>query len=456
MSIQHRRFTLPPALVAVVVHAASAQRPHDVAAVDIRPGSFRVQDSALAVEIEHVGVPANRGSGSASELRLAFVRFSSTSASPGPPIIFLAGGPGDAATRAFRGMPLQYLNRLRAIGDVIAFDQRGTGLSEPHDVSCPPGTPQPREQAGDPTSLLTSLRADLAACIAMKEQQGLDVQGLTTAESADDVAALAGALGASKVSLLAGSYGTHLALAVVRRHPDLVSRMVLAGVEGPDDTFKLPLRVDSVLARIAMALRPGLAAELESLKTRLDEEPARFSFPGANQILLDPWDLQRWVAGSLGDRRDIAGFVSAVPAMLAGDYSALARWTLRQRFPAPVNLMHVAMDCASGASAERLARIHREAGEAILGDAINFPIAGLCDLPGLPHLPDSFRAPLESDVPALLIAGTFDGRTPVANAEEVSHGMPNAVVLVIDKASHGLMGEPEAMSRTLKFLADGK
>ncbi len=368
--------------------------------------------------------------------------------------MFLAGGPGDAATRAFRGMPVSYLNQLRAVADVIAFDQRGTGLSEPHDVTCRPEPPQPRDQPGNPAQLLEATRQALRACLVEKAGQGVDVMGLTTAESADDVAALARVLGAPRLSLLAGSYGTHLALATARRHPGLVARMVLAGVEGPDDTFKLPSRVDSVLATIAAATRPTLVADLRFIEARLGAEPARFTFPGNRTIVLGSWDLRRWVAGTLDSRREITAMLEAIPAMLTGDYTALARGALRERFPAPLNLMHVAMDCASWASPGRLARIRREAPESVLGDAINFPLTGLCDLPGLPRLPDSFRAPLESEVPALLVAGTFDGRTPVANARQVSLGMPAAELLIVEGASHGLLGEPEVMARALEFLAN--
>jgi hypothetical protein len=39
--------------------------------------------------------------------------------------------------------------------------------------------------------------------------------------------------------------------------------------------------------------------------------------------------------------------------------------------------MHVAMDCASFASPARLALVGRQAPEAMLGAAINFPLPGI-------------------------------------------------------------------------------
>ena len=58
-------------------------------------------------------------------IELAFVRFKSTATNPGPPIVYLAGGPA-------YGSRFPLFMALREIGDVIAFDQRGTGYSKPN------------------------------------------------------------------------------------------------------------------------------------------------------------------------------------------------------------------------------------------------------------------------------------------------------------------------------------
>src|SRR5512140_2323826 len=70
--------------------------------------------------------------------------------------------------------------------------------------------------------------------------RGIPVDALNTNESADDVAMLVRELyGADAVaSLLAWSYGSHLAMAVIKRHQALVAHAVLAAPEGPDHTFK--------------------------------------------------------------------------------------------------------------------------------------------------------------------------------------------------------------------------
>ena len=53
-------------------------------------------------------------------------------------------------------------------------------------------------------------------------------------------------------------------------------------------------------------------------------------------------------------------------------------------------------------------------------------------------LGDDFRAPVESDAPTLFCAGTLDGRTPIANAEEVRRGFRNSRLIVVEGMTHEL------------------
>lgn len=77
-------------------------------------------------------VPEKRGNPDSNLIELAFVRFKSTAKNPGPPIVYLAGGPGGSGIGAAYGSRFPLFMALREIGDVIAFDQRGTGYSKPN------------------------------------------------------------------------------------------------------------------------------------------------------------------------------------------------------------------------------------------------------------------------------------------------------------------------------------
>ena len=416
------------------------------------PKSFRVGGGeTVPAEFGSLQVPSNRHRAGARALVLRYVRFASTAEKPGAPIVFLAGGPGDAGTRAFAGMPREFLDMLRANADVIAFDQRGTGTSEPS-AMCPPAAIAPLAAAFVPSEALLVLRDRLRACVQRLASAGVDVAGLTTEESADDVEALRAALGVPKVTLLAGSYGTHLALAVARRHPTRVARMALLGVEGPDHTLKLPANVDAVIREIDLK-HSGFADSIRQVRDRLRAQPWTKTLPNGQTVTVGEWDLQRRVADALDTTREIEALVTALPSMMAGDYSDLVRWAIPFRTARPLNVMNVAMDCASYASAGRLASIREQTPHFLIGNAMNFPLPDLCDVPGLPRLGDGFRSPLVSDIPTLLVSGMWDGRTPPVNGAEVSRTLSNAEILSIPGASHGLFQEVAAVAALRRFLA---
>jgi pimeloyl-ACP methyl ester carboxylesterase len=95
------------------------------------------------------------------------------------------------------------------------------------------------------------MRQRTAACRTQWQEQGAAVTAYNSAASADDLEDLRRALGVERISVLAFSYGTHVALATVRRHPESLSRVVLAGTRGPDQSLKLPSTFDFVFRRLA-------------------------------------------------------------------------------------------------------------------------------------------------------------------------------------------------------------
>ena len=84
-------------------------------------------------------VPARRPGPDGSSIDLRFIRFKSTASNPeaaAPPVVYLAGGPGGLGVYSATGDRFPLFMRLREVGDVIAFDQRGTASSKPYPI-CP-------------------------------------------------------------------------------------------------------------------------------------------------------------------------------------------------------------------------------------------------------------------------------------------------------------------------------
>jgi pimeloyl-ACP methyl ester carboxylesterase len=428
----------------------------------LKPIVFEVRDKQkVEAESGQLLVPEKRGNQQARMIALAFIRFKSTAQKPAAPIVYLAGGPGESGINDFRGAPLSLLNDLRTIADVIALDQRGTGASEPRDVSCRYEGTLPFDKPGDPELYARIFRERMRSCADTLQRRGVDLTAFTTAENADDVEALRVALEAKKLALLAGSYGSHLGLAVIRRHPDSLERVILFGTRGLDHTFKLPSNVQANLEKVAALVKadsfysrsmPDLLQAIRTIMERLERQPMTVKISPEISVVVGKWDLQKRIADVMGKAGGMRQLPAAIYAMLSGDFTELGRWAYGYRCAGSLSAMYVTTDCASFASAARLERIRREAGSAILGASIDFPFPAICEGMNLPRLGDEFRAPLRSSLPALFISGEMDGRTPVSNAEEVASGFPNHQHLIVANAAHGIMGYPELTPAIMAFL----
>ncbi|NBC18811.1 MAG: alpha/beta fold hydrolase [Bacteroidetes bacterium] len=435
----------------------------------LEPYTFSTRDGReVEAEVGRFQVPENRSTRSDSTIELAFVRFPSTNPDPGSPIVYLAGGPGGSGSGTARGTRFDLFMALRDIADVIAFDQRGTGLSErlpdcPHRWTYPLDQPATREQ------LLDEALANARECAAYWNSQGVDLAAYNTNENADDLEALRQVLETDQISLWSISYGTHLALATIKRHPESIDRAILAGVEGPDHTYKLPSDQQAMLEKIDALVQdrpelrehlPSLLDGIETVLDRLERQPVTVELPNADtgepdSVTVGPFDVQRITAAMLRGPESFDSLPKMVHDMLSGDFFLAAYLTRRMNRSGGLRAMSAAMDAASGMSAERRARYLRERDETLLGDAINFPYPDLADALGVPDLGPTFRAPVQSDVPVLLISGTLDGRTPVRNAEDVRAGFPNSTHLVLDGAGHSdplFLSSPRILAMMKAFL----
>lgn len=402
----------------------------------------------VAAELGRFSVPAHHDRPHGEQLELSFVRLPSTAAVPGAPIVYLAGGPGGSGIATARGSRLPVFQRLRAVADVIALDQRGTGRSSaPPD--CPHAWSLPLDRAPTRNDAQQAMNDAARACAAFWRDRGVDLGAFHTNAIADDLEVLRRALGVPKLALWGTSYGSHLALAAVRRHPESIERIALHGIEGPDHTLKLPSNLDAALVAAEAALADRWPPELPPLRTtlataleRLEETPGRATvrIPQTGEqveIVVGAFDL-RWGVSQLLRGPETFGLLAKIATELAaGDVSGLAEASLRYQRRGTLNAMSVATDAASGASPERLRRISIEARTTLLGDVVNLPYPELGAALGVEPLGASFRRPLLASTPALLISGTLDGRTPPTNASEVLVGLDRGVHLVIEGAGHG-------------------
>jgi pimeloyl-ACP methyl ester carboxylesterase len=119
------------------------------------------------------------------------------------------------------------------------------------------------------------------------------------------------------------------------------------------------------------------------------------------------------------------------------------------------NLMARIVDCASGASAERLARVRREASWGLLGNPSDNLVRTpeFCQAFERVDLGDDFRRPIWSEVHTLFVTGTLDAKAPAFEAEETRVGFPNSAHLVVENGFHETLPIPEVQQMIVEFLA---
>jgi pimeloyl-ACP methyl ester carboxylesterase len=447
-------------LIGALLTSASAVSTSTAGGIRFEPYTFEAR-SGETVQAERgvFEVPENRSKPASRRRKLSFVRFTATGPTTGAPIVYLAGGPGASGVDAARGRRFPLFMALREIGDVIALDQRGTGWS--NDI---PPCEVPNEDGGSRAHtrevIVARTRVVMAECAVFWRERGIDLAGYNTNESADDVDELRRLLGAERVSLLAISYGTHLALATLKRHPSTIERAVLSSVEGLDETVKLPKGTNAFFARLQKAIDadpevatiyPDIAATMRRVHDRLASQATSAPF--------GLFELQLLVSASISDPPRSATLPALYAQMDRGDYSQ-ATALISQMLRGPqlrIGGMGEAMDAASGISPERARLVARQARTSLLGDALNFPIPHIdTAVLGVQDLGEAFRRPVTSDVPTLFLSGTLDGRTYPESAAKIARRFSRATHVIVENGGHNLFEADPAIGAAVVTFMKGK
>ncbi|MEV7726130.1 alpha/beta hydrolase [Streptomyces sp. NPDC087917] len=187
-----------------------------------------LQCASLQVPLDHAA-PAGR------QISLALTRVPHTASASRGPLLVNPGGPGGSG-RGLAGFIASALPKdLASAYDVIGFDPRGVGKSEPA-LDCTGDHFKPVRPDSVPLDGATE-RANLERVRAFAENCGkrhADVLPyIGTVSAARDLEVLRTALGAQKLSYFGYSYGTYLGAVYARLHPDRVDRLVLDSVVDP-------------------------------------------------------------------------------------------------------------------------------------------------------------------------------------------------------------------------------
>jgi pimeloyl-ACP methyl ester carboxylesterase len=395
-------------------------------------------------------VPTDRRGTVAGSEHVAYARVPAVGPRTGT-LVFLTGGPGEEAI-AIAPLVAQLLDPLRDRHDLVFVDQRGTGASDP--VRC--------------GSLATE--RGVAACA---DRLGPRRAFLTARDTAFDLEDLRRALGADRLTLLGVSYGAKVAAEYARRFPERTAAVVLDSptpVDGLDAILELrQLGLPRILREICFpgACREGVrdaSAALARLVRRLQRRPLPGRIAAADgrprgaalteaklyELMLvadlDPLlrgELPAAIAsGALGDAAPLLRLSTAARALGRTDPGGLnlgrllATTCIEGRLPWAPGAPLAGRDAALAAAlAERATRFAPFGARTVLAAT---PAAACLTWPPTP--PPEPVADAGPAVPALVLAGREDLRTPLEDARRSAARYPGARVLAVPDAGHSVLG----------------
>ncbi len=410
-----------------------------VSDLEFRPTRFATEEGdSLSGEFGLLSVPERHERLSGAMIQLAVARFPSTSDNPGSPILYLAGGTGAAGIHPER-MPL--FRELLSVADVITFDQRGTGQSIP-ELSCPKQAELQEDGPGTRKALFT-LHFDIAKnCARYLRNYGVDLSAYNVSQSVEDIEYLRLALGIDRFHIVGVSFGSHLALATLRTRPGTIDHVLLAGVEGLHQTFKLPSNLDLHLATVSkfLANEPGVGALLPDLEKFVEETlddlrqngPKTIHRLDGSTTTMTAFQFSSFVAGTIVRSQFLRFAPADFAPMVQGDFSGWQGGRRRARAFG----MRAAMDCASNWSHDRRNRVMAERESSSLGSTMDFPYPDVCSAWDVADLGEEFRQSFSYSGPVQFVSGSLDGLTPPSNVDEIRVGFSNSGHILVDRVGH--------------------
>ena len=367
------------------------------------------------------------------------------------PVVYTSGGPGSTSMQLTGFLAASPFGRDR---DVVTLEQRGSRYSEPY-LNCPQvtratldGLARPGRDSAETDALTLAGRA----CRTQLAARGVDLRGFTTAEIAADVADLRTVLGYPTWNLMGVSYSTRSMLAAAAADPGGTRTVVL-------DSF-LPAETsqyDATAANLSATLdrlEPHLSDRLERVARRLNRSPVRIA-------VTDPLDGRTRtlhltgddVASLLAEGMQDADVVTAVPPLvhaledgrddLLDPLGQVAADTLSSHDIG----VYYAVNCQDEVPFNTFAPA---AGPRSLFADYDPAVCRGLDLPTGP-----VATTPAIDAPVLVLGGTLDTATPVADARAGAARLPRATVVEFAGLAHAVfLGSRCGRETIAAFLSD--
>ncbi len=441
------------------------------------PFEIPAGEAALCGRVE---LPEHHGTTNGRTISMFFARTLSTAPvrDDGPvpaPVVVLNGGPGQAGSDMIDGAWAQ-MAVMRRDRDLIFVDQRGTGHSDP-DLYCRDLDPVAYWHGGFTT-------ADAERCLAPLTTAGHDPAAFNTPESALDLIALRRALGLPAWNLLGVSYGTILALEVVRHDPDGVQAVIL---NSPNTTraswldLKRMQAIRDVYTRLfadcaadprCRAAYPALARAFLDLADRLDRRPIAFTTTDprtgaevAGELTFTKLlNILTIIVGSGDNARRVPQLLWHLHQATAGEvpphlptvaFLYMPYWNMMDQIAYGLNVTIGCSEVRPWVDAESARTAASLLEPYVAPHAMEVDYDVFCPVWDLPRAEEALRDPVTSDRPTLILTGVYDTLTPTYLADTVARTLTNAQVMRFRGLGHDVLSVSAcAREAAAAFLID--
>jgi pimeloyl-ACP methyl ester carboxylesterase len=407
----------------------------------------------VKAECRWLVVPQDRDRVDGPSVRLFVVVLRPAQTSTQPPLVMLHGGPGESALlpmvrgAARRGPPHR---------ELVIYDQRGAGLSEPD--PCPAYPSRVHELHAN--EVLGSTRSDALEaiareCVASMRARDIAPAAYSTTANAADLVDLRLALRYERWDLYGASYGARLALEAMRRDPRGIRAVVLENPLPPGpESAEAPMSTQFVLERVFAAC--GRSAACNAAFPRLEQtflavfdtlSRSPVAAPAAEastqRPALDGEGLVNGTRRLLRSRDGIVRLPLLLHELQRGDRSRAAHELVRLADASPGRPVRASF---------WLVQCHDQYGPAYRArlDSVRAsvwrPLRGMRDnLQQCPLWQTRFAtaddgAPVMSEIPTLVLTGEFDARTPIEFGRRIATTLSRSYMFELPGETHG--GQP--------------
>jgi len=296
----------------------------------------------------------------------------------------------------------------------------------------------------------------VVACRDRLRASGVDLNQYNTTVVADDVADLRRTLGIKEWNLFGVSYGTTVALQVMRSHPEGVRSVVIDSVFPVDTPFGDPVQIELLdhakqvffdgCAKDAAchAKYPNLEADFKDAIATLDANPFHTTFDDPIAHRTDPFVVDGATAlngfyKAMYDSDLIPVLPSVIEQIKAGTAGPILEALVKQLGPtanAEAEAQRDAVNCSDRAFSYDPA----DAGPLLAKDPHYRDFVGgadVCAQFDVAPAPKGFNDPVRSDLPTLVLADEYDPATPADQSRHAAETLSHATFVLFPGLGHG-------------------